>query len=82
MNQQMQDHIVEHCGIRAVVFSKKYLGLPSMISRSKNNFFQFIKNRVWKRIQSWKKELLSKGGKEVLIKAVAQAIATYTMSYF
>ena len=55
--------------------SKKYL-LPSMVGRSKNNSFQSIKNRVWKQIQGWKEKLLSKGGKEVLIKAEAQAIPT------
>lgn len=65
-----------------VAFAKKYLGLPTMIGRAKNGAMQSIKERVWKRLQGWKERLLSKGRKEVLIKAVAQAIPPYTMSCF
>ena len=61
---------------------ESYLGLRTLIGRSKYQAFYFLKERVWKKIQGWKGMLLSKAGKEVLIKAVAQSIPTYTMRVF
>ena len=60
----------------------KYLGLPSIIRKSKSQVFAEIKDRVAKKLASWKGKLLSIGGREILIKAVAQVVLTYTMSYF
>lgn len=37
---------------------------------------------MWKKIKGWKEQFLSKAGKEVLIKSVAQAIPTYIMGCF
>ncbi|XP_050248864.1 uncharacterized mitochondrial protein AtMg00310-like [Quercus robur] len=60
----------------------KYLGLPSVIGKSKNQVFAEIKEKVHKKLSRWKEKMLSMGGREILIKAVAQAIPTYTMSCF
>ena len=61
---------------------KKYLGLPLIIGKSKVEIFAEIKERVERKLLGWKEKMLSVGGREVLIKAVAQAIPTYTMSCF
>ena len=61
---------------------EKYLGLPLLIGRGKKKAFSRIKDQVGRRIAGWKGELLSRAGREILIKAVAQATPTYTMSCF
>ena len=60
----------------------KHLRLPSIIRKSKSQVFAKIKERVAKKLAGWKGKLLSIRGREVLIKAVAQAVPAYTMSYF
>ncbi|KAK3223533.1 hypothetical protein Dsin_010558 [Dipteronia sinensis] len=59
-----------------------YLGLPMMVGRNKRQLFNVIKELVWKLFRGWKDSLFSFGGKEVLIKAVAQAVPVYSMSLF
>nr|CCA66036.1 hypothetical protein [Beta vulgaris subsp. vulgaris] len=61
---------------------EKYLGLPTFIGSSKKRVFQAIQDRVWKKLKGWKGKYLSQAGREVLIKAVAQAIPTYAMQCF
>jgi len=58
------------------------LGLPALIGKSKNQAFQSIKERVGQKLTNWKVKFLSQAGKEVLLKAVVQAVPTYSMSVF
>lgn len=57
-------------------------GLPILWGRSKSEALAFVRDRVKSKVQGWKHALLSHGGREVLIKAVANAIPTYSMSCF
>jgi hypothetical protein len=53
-----------------------------MSGKSKNGAFKYLKDRIWKKIQGSLEQLLAAAGKEVLIKVVAQAIPTFSMSCF
>ena len=74
--------IANALGVKEVEKFDSYLRLPTLIGRSKYQTFSFLKERVWKKIQGWKGRLLSRAGKEVLIKAMAQSILTYMMRVF
>ena len=63
-----------------VRFEAKYLGLPTPDGALKKERFLPIKERLIRRVTGWSEKHLSSGGKEVLIKSVAQAIPTYVMS--
>ncbi|XP_024632688.1 uncharacterized mitochondrial protein AtMg00310-like [Medicago truncatula] len=69
-------------GVQAVLGTGKNLGLPYVVGRDRNATFSYIKDRVWKKINSWSSKCLSKAGREVMIKSVRQAILLYVMSIF
>ncbi|CDP14470.1 unnamed protein product [Coffea canephora] len=60
----------------------KYLGLPMVISRTKEQIFGFIKENIKRKMHDWRNKLLSTAGKEVMLKAVSMAMPTYAMSVF
>src|ERR1044072_1409032 len=76
------DQLSELLGVKAVDSYDKYLGLPTVIGKSKSQVFAFVKERVWKKLKGWKEKALSRAGREVLIKSVVQAIPAYIMSCF
>ncbi|XP_042983363.1 uncharacterized protein LOC122312776 [Carya illinoinensis] len=82
VNDDLKRDIMQLWGGSYTQQYEKYLGLPPMVGRSKKQAFSDIRKRVWQKLQVWKGNLLSQGGREVLIKAVAMSIPTYAMSCF
>ena len=58
----------------------KYLWLSCVVGRNKQVVFDCIKERVWKKLQSWSNQFFSGGGREVLIKVVIQSIPVFDES--
>src|SRR6266487_2803707 len=82
MSQSAQEDLSRILAVKLVLGTSIYLGLPSTVGRRKKAIFSYIKDRIWKRINSWRGRALSKAGKEIMIKLVLQAIPSYVMSMF
>jgi hypothetical protein len=80
-NERKQE-ILMQSGLSEATRIDSYLGLPIVVGKSKRQAFNDILERVSKRLSNWKVKFLSKAGKEVLLKAVVQAIPTYSMGVF
>lgn len=80
MDKQME--IKQKLGVYKDLGDIKYLGLPSLIGRSKKTVYKYLKDKVIHRIKGWSSRLLSRAGKLVMLKNVVQLIPAYAMSYF
>ena len=69
-------------GVKIMENCEKYLGLPMVGGKSKVNTFKELGEKITRRVMRWKEKYISKAGREILIKTVAQAIPTYTMRIF
>ncbi|KAA3462157.1 reverse transcriptase [Gossypium australe] len=70
-----KDLVTRILGVRSSNDPERYLGLPNMVGKRKKEAFQILKDHFRQRIDNWR-------GKEVFIKAILQAIPTYTMACF
>lgn len=80
--QSIREDIPTLFGARVMEDCDTYLGFPMVSGKSKVNTFKGLQEKITKRVMGWKEKFISKAGREILIKTVAQAIPTYTMGIF
>ncbi|XP_019181686.1 PREDICTED: uncharacterized protein LOC109176751 [Ipomoea nil] len=80
--QNDRDVVAQILGVTQAPNFGKYLGLPSFVGRNKKAAFAYIEDKIKQRIGSWNKRLLTQAGTEILLKSVAQAMPTFSMSVF
>ncbi|KAL0456445.1 UNVERIFIED_CONTAM: hypothetical protein Slati_0983700 [Sesamum latifolium] len=69
-------------GLRYEEHLEKYLGLPSVVDRSRKGVFAYIRDRGWQCIYGWNEKNLSQTGNAIMIKSLIQSIPTYALSLF
>ncbi|XP_020549550.1 uncharacterized protein LOC105161808 [Sesamum indicum] len=79
---ETQAELARILGVRVVAKHEKYLGLPTLVGRSKREVFQSIKDKVWARLQRWRYKNLSQASKLVLLKSVVQTLPRFVMNCF
>ncbi|CAN1758518.1 Putative ribonuclease H protein At1g65750 [Linum perenne] len=77
-----QGHYRNILGVRILEPTEKYLGLPCIILRSKQETFRFIEDQVTLRLRSWKRDSLSPAGAYTLLQSVISGLPVYAMSCF
>ncbi|XP_048232195.1 uncharacterized protein LOC125370487 [Ricinus communis] len=82
VSEDRKQDVIEKLGVKQVDKHGKYLGLPTIIGKSKKEVFKLVQDRILHNLIGWKEKALSKAGKEILLKTVVQAIPTYIMSCF
>jgi hypothetical protein len=80
--EEFKDFILTSASIGSSSCYEKYLGLPTLVVRSKRKTFEGIQSRIRRKLDGWKEKFLSQVGKEILLKAMVQAIPACCMSVF
>ena len=81
-DQGKRDELKVALGVAEEALSERYLGLPTVVGKSKEGCFQYVTERSGAKVSGWKGQGLSKKAKEILVKSVLQATPTYPMGCF
>ncbi|XP_024178242.1 uncharacterized protein LOC112184205 [Rosa chinensis] len=82
VSDDRREEVANFLGVQMVEVHEKYLGLPTYVDRKKKAMFQYIKDKLAKKLSVWQGKMLSGAGKDILIRVVASALPTYAMSVF
>ena len=78
----MKAVVCQGLNIPIEALGERCLGLPTSLQHSTNQHFDHILATIKKLVASWTPKLLNSARREIFIKAICQAIPTYSMSCF
>lgn len=79
VNGVLRNHLSHMAGFQVTDDLGKYLGVPIIHERVSRRSFQFIMEKVNKRLSNWKANTLSFAGRLTLTKSIIQALPSYVM---
>ena len=71
-----KEKLKEVIGIQSEALSERYLGLPTVVGRSKDGTFKYVRESAKGKVTGWKGQGLSKKAREVLVKSRLQSTPT------
>lgn len=74
-----RDEICDITGFKATLLPITYLGVPLYKGRTLVCHFQYLRDRMQKRIMGWAKRLLSMGGRIEIVRSVLSAMSIHAM---
>jgi hypothetical protein len=80
--ENLKNTLKSKIGISSEALSKHYLGLPTVVGRSKDGCFKYITDRSWSKVNGLKGQGVSKAAKGTLVKSVLQAVPAFPMNCF
>ena len=80
--QSLRDVIQGMLDVKNEALNERYLVIPTDVGSLRYGTFKFLRDRIWSKVNGWLDKILSAGGKEVLIKSIAQSIPIYSMACF
>jgi hypothetical protein len=81
-DEDLKNSLKADIGVSSEALSERYLGLPTVVGRSKDGCFKYITDRSWNKVNGLKGQGMSKAAKGTLVKSVLQAVPAFPMSYF
>ena len=81
-HQQTRGGIKHILQMKSLKTDSVYLGAPLFLTKAPTKDFKFLQERLEAKLNGWRSKTLSWVGRSTLIKMVAQALPTYTMSTF